>query len=379
MSDINKVLVAGANGYIAMWVIRYLLEQGYSVRGTVRDELKMAVVVDSFPGHISKGSLEVVVAADATEQGAYDMAVRDVDAVIHAATPVLFSDGEPEEMIRPARDGTINLLNSILSCGTPVQRVILTSSVASIFRISLEQNEGQIEPRQPRKLTEDDWNEESLALCDMLGVNAPPLDKYMAGKIIAEKAARDFIKVHKDQITWDVVSLHPSWVFGGTEMIQPAVRPCTDPAHMNLSSKLWFDAVFTDTKAEHLGNSSGGWVDVRDVALAHVRALQRMEAGGLFRSTKSPSSGMTSVSVLMKDPTPHPRFNIQIIVDQIANKLKPTLPALLHPIAPPRPDILSQYFYEYSNDKARDILGIKFRTKEETVRDTFEEWAKYGI
>lgn len=283
------------------------------------------------------------------------MAVRDVDAVIHAATPVLFSDGEPEEMIRPARDGTINLLNSILSCGTPVQRVILTSSVASIFRISLEQNEGQIEPRQPRKLTEDDWNEESLALCDMLGVNAPPLDKYMAGKIIAEKAARDFIKVHKDQITWDVVSLHPSWVFG------PAVRPCTDPAHMNLSSKLWFDAVFTDTKAEHLGNSSGGWVDVRDVALAHVRALQRMEAGG------------ERIILSADEPFIWNDFN------QIANKLKPTLPALLHPIAPPRPDILSQYFYEYSNDKARDILGIKFRTKEETVRDTFEEWAKYGI
>ena len=43
-----KVLVSGANGYIAMWVVRTLLERGYTVRGTVRTEDKAKFMIDYF-------------------------------------------------------------------------------------------------------------------------------------------------------------------------------------------------------------------------------------------------------------------------------------------------------------------------------------------
>jgi hypothetical protein len=74
-----------------------------------------------------------------------------------------------------------------------------------------------------------------------------------------------------------------------------------------------------------------------------------------------------------------PSLKALIYLDTIANKLKPSLPTLSCRIAPARLDIPSRYFYEYSNDKARDILGITFKTKEETTRDTIEVWANQGI
>ena len=90
-----KVLVSGANGYIAVWVVRTLLERGYSVRGTVRSESKTAFLKNSFRNEAESGRLELVIVPDITKPGAFDEAVKGVDAIEHTASPFHFKADDP--------------------------------------------------------------------------------------------------------------------------------------------------------------------------------------------------------------------------------------------------------------------------------------------
>ena len=91
----SKVLVSGANGYIAVWVVRTLLDRGFSVRGTVRSESKIPHLKKVFKDEFEKGLLEVVVVPDITVSGAFDEAVKGVDAIEHTASPFHFKADDP--------------------------------------------------------------------------------------------------------------------------------------------------------------------------------------------------------------------------------------------------------------------------------------------
>ena len=91
-----KVLVTGANGFIAAWITKYLLEGGYSVRGTVRTQEKAAYLKALFKDAIDSGRLEYYNVPDFLVPGAFDEAVKDTDAIIHTATPVTLKAGDPE-------------------------------------------------------------------------------------------------------------------------------------------------------------------------------------------------------------------------------------------------------------------------------------------
>ena len=95
-----KVLVTGANGYLAAYVVKKYLEAGYSVRGTVRSLSKSAFLKDKF-GHYGD-RFELVVVEDITKDGAFDEAVKGVDAIAHTASPFQFNNPNP--------DGTSNLI-----------------------------------------------------------------------------------------------------------------------------------------------------------------------------------------------------------------------------------------------------------------------------
>jgi nucleoside-diphosphate-sugar epimerase len=91
-----KVLVTGANGYLATWVVKKYLEAGYSVRGTVRSLSKSAFLNDKF-GHYGD-RFELVVVEDITKDGAFDEAVKGIDAIAHTASPVHFNITKPDGM-----------------------------------------------------------------------------------------------------------------------------------------------------------------------------------------------------------------------------------------------------------------------------------------
>ena len=150
----SKVLVSGANGYIAMWIVRTLLERGFAVRGTVRTEEKGDFMINYFKSLGYGDNFEVVVVDDIVKvvdgfwpylwpdlefkEGAFDEAVKGVNAIEHTASPVQFNPKEPEgvqleryrydaysflyliyevDLINPAVQGTRGMLKSALKYG----------------------------------------------------------------------------------------------------------------------------------------------------------------------------------------------------------------------------------------------------------------------
>ncbi|KAF8878449.1 hypothetical protein BD779DRAFT_1554703 [Infundibulicybe gibba] len=211
-----KVLVSGANGYIAIWVVRNLLEKGYSVRGTVRSVEKTAYLKGYFKSYGDK--FEAVVVEDITKEGAFDEAVKGVDAIEHIASPFHMNAVDPQELIKPAVEGTIGILKSAAKAGGSVKRVVVTSSCAAVLHVSSE----------PRVFTEVDWNEQSVKEVEEQGSSAPNIAKYRASKTLAEKgtlpshssrleftavlAAWDFYNSKKPELGWDLVVINPPFV-----------------------------------------------------------------------------------------------------------------------------------------------------------------------
>ena len=131
-----NILVTGANGYLGLWIVRVLLDRGFSVKGTVRSP----AVADSITQFIKEmypeqtARFQCVVVPDITivssnpenpetflltliQDGAFDDAITDVAAVIHTASPVLFAEEDPEACIGPAVRGTVSILHSVLKHG----------------------------------------------------------------------------------------------------------------------------------------------------------------------------------------------------------------------------------------------------------------------
>ncbi|KAI5992204.1 hypothetical protein EDD15DRAFT_2272940 [Pisolithus albus] len=346
----SKILVTGANGYIAMWVVHEFLIRGYTVRGTVRSAKKAEHIQKQFAGFGDK--LEVVVVEDITKEGAFDEVVKGVDAVAHTASPFHFNAHRPEELIEPAVKGTVGVLQSVLKHGTSVKRIVITSSVAAILR----------DEPTPVTFTENDWNQQSLDLVNELGEKAPNMVKYRASKTLAEKAAWKFVEDHKREINWDVTTLNPPFVFG------PAIHELTDPASLNTSAKVFYDYVADASKAEAVGNdflatSGGCWVDVRDLAEAHRLALEKQEAGG-------------ERIIICSGP-----FKWQDFIDA-ANALDPP-PKLSKPIPKGRPGSGSGHpntvhLTIYDTSKSDRLFGLRYRTMATTTKDTFSDYQARG-
>src|SRR4051795_3402630 len=126
------VLVTGGTGFLGGWCIAGLLEQGHTVRTTVRD-LKRA---DDVRAHVSAAGQEAdgrlsVLAADLNGDAGWPEAVAGADYVLHVASPFPPAQPkDPDELIVPARDGALRVIKAALDAD--VKRIVLTSSVAAV-------------------------------------------------------------------------------------------------------------------------------------------------------------------------------------------------------------------------------------------------------
>jgi len=219
ISSPAKVLVTGANGYLATWVVKKYLEAGYSVRGTVRSLSRSAFLNDKFSHYGDR--FELVVVEDITKDGAFDEAVQGVDAIAHTASPFHYKSTNPDgmseflwilvlvingytDLIIPAVRGTTSILNSALKHGSTLKRLILTSSVAAVRE----------ETAVPRTFNESNWNNSAVEAVKTKGSAAGPVMIYLASKTLAEKAAWEFVADHKSEISWDLVVVNPPLIFG---------------------------------------------------------------------------------------------------------------------------------------------------------------------
>ncbi|EOO00522.1 putative nad dependent epimerase protein [Phaeoacremonium minimum UCRPA7] len=193
----GTVLVTGANGYIAGRVIEAFLLAGYHVRGTVRSASSVKALISALENY--HNNFDVVEVPDITASGAFDEAVKGVDAVAHLAAPVSLSFDDPDPVIKAAVEGTTSILDSAIR-EPSIKSVLLMSSIATIIGIREEDY----------NYTEKDWNTWVEGLLQKLGKNAPGNVIYAAEKTLAEKAFWQFRDEKKP--TFAMTSINPVFV-----------------------------------------------------------------------------------------------------------------------------------------------------------------------
>jgi len=256
----GKVLLTGANGFIATHVLIRFLQAGHTVVGTVRSNEKAEEALRTIPEDL-RSKVKFAIVPDIAAPGAFDQVIKDndVDAVVHTATPFRY-DVSPEELFNPAVHGAQNVLESAHQHGHNITRIIVLSSCAAVYN--------PFKGNWPEKtFTEEDWNPitKEQALSGHIGL------AYYGAKTHSEKAAWDFQKAKNPKFS--IVSLNPPFVFG------PIAKPVTAVKDIATSnSELWGLIDGSRKGGEIPPSVVWAWVDVRDVAEAHLRAYEQKEA-----------------------------------------------------------------------------------------------------
>lgn len=252
MSDPNDsadlVLVTGGSGFVGAHCIIALLEAGYRVRTTIRTPARAADVRAQLlaGGLDDPGDRLEFALADLTSDAGWAEAVAGCRFVLHVASPFPSTQPkDPDELIRPARDGALRVLRASRDAG--VERVVLTSSFAAI---------GYGHAPTDRPFTEEDWTELD---------SGRPVSPYVQSKTIAERAAWDFIR--SDGGSLELATVNPVGILG------PVLGP-------DISSSVELVRLVKEGRLPRLPDVHFGIVDVRDVAALHLLAMTRPEAAG---------------------------------------------------------------------------------------------------
>jgi len=254
----GKILVTGSTGYIGAWIVKDAVDRGYDVLIAVRKEAQAKFIEAKYPA----GKVTHIVVADVEAPDAYDEAVKDVDGIIHAASPVIWSWEDPSEVTGPAIKGATGILRSAQKFGPKVKRVVITSSAVAVVQDSQLGGEGTY-------FDETLWNESSPKELEEKGVKTSGWVAYCASKTLAEKAAWNYVKTEKPH--FDLTTILPVWCWGPyIHDVSGKKDPGTTPA-VFLSS---FPA------GDLSGQIMGDFVDVRDTAALHVQSLITPAAGG---------------------------------------------------------------------------------------------------
>jgi len=240
----SKVLVTGGSGYVGTQLIAALLRDGSEVRATVRSLGGEAAVRGAVRrGGVDDAGLQLV-EADLTSDGGWPAALDGVEEVHHVASPIPSTQpNDPDELIVPARQGTLRVLKAARDAGA--RRVVLTSSFAAVG----------YSPKAVRDYTEADWTD----------LDTPGLAPYPRSKAIAERAAWDFIQTEGRDT--ELVVVNPTFIAGPS--LVAALR----------STLTGFKAIIEGTMPA-LPRQRFGVVDVRDVADAHITAMATPAAAG---------------------------------------------------------------------------------------------------
>lgn len=229
----TKVFVTGASGFIAKHILRELLENGYEVRASVRSDRRK----DELKGLFLDSSLEFAT-LDLTRDEGWQDALKGCDVLIHTASPFpLTEPKDPQELIRPAVDGTLRAMRAAKDAG--IKRVILTSSCAAIYK---QADKPKMQPSDETCWTSPD---------------DPSVGAYEASKTLAERAAWDFVAEHPDIA---LTTINPGAVFG-------------PPMDARYGSSLELVEQLMTGKVPMAPPMDMVAVDVRDVARMHVTAI----------------------------------------------------------------------------------------------------------
>ncbi len=342
----SPVLVTGATGYVASWIVKDLLTAGVTVHAAVRDpenteKLKyLNEIAEKTAGKIRYFKTNLL------DEGSYAEAMAGCSIVFHTASPFTVDVKDPQkELVDPARLGTRNVL--LEATKTPsVKRVVLTSSCAAVYgdNIDLEKIPNGI-------FTEENWNQSSS-----LAHNP-----YSFSKKEAEKEAW---KIADAQDRWQLVTVNPSLVMG------PGINPRASSESFNLIRQMG-----NGTMKAGVPDLGMGVVDVRDVAQAHIAAAYTPQAKGRYIT----SGHNTSLPEMAKQLLP--KFGDHYPIPR--KRMPKFLVWLLGPITTPgltRKFVARNVGYPWKGDNSKSIeeLGMKYRSLSQTMNDFFQQIVDTG-
>ncbi|KAG0467384.1 hypothetical protein HPP92_018353 [Vanilla planifolia] len=314
--DAGRVCVTGAGGFVASWLVKLLLSNGYKVNGTVRNpgDEKNAHLKEL---HMPSENL-LLCKADLLDYEALLSAVQGCEGLFHVACPVPYHELlDPEsEVIAPAITGTLNVLKACSEVG--VRRVVVVSSVMSVMK----------NPKWPKDEVMDEscWTDEEYYR-NIKGW-------YGLAKTLAERAAWEYA----GKTGLNMVTVCPAMVLG--PLLQPTV---------NATSLFLLDIIKGPPKP--LPNRFLHFVDARDLADALLLVYEKPQSSGRYICAPH-RCDIRKVVNLMKNMYPHYKYLENFTeVDQ---------------------DLVM-------SSAKLNSLGWKYRTLEETLADTIEYFRETNL
>ncbi|OAL26113.1 hypothetical protein AYO20_10247 [Fonsecaea nubica] len=326
-----KVLLTGGSGFLAVHCLDELLKHGHDVVVTVRSDEKGQYLQELFKGQ----TVSYTIVKDIAVDGAFDEAVQaepPFEAVVHTASPFHFKvTDNKRDLLDPAINGTTGILKAVHQSAKSVKHVVVTSSFAALSNYR----------NPPAVYSEEIWNDMTMEEA----LTAPnPQAAYRASKKFAEKAAWDFLEAEKPGFT--LTTLCPPMIYG------PVLHQVKSLDDLNTSSLRILNLYRGTPRAGPVGSPIH--VDVRDLALAHVLALERPQAANQRFFVAAQLATETQLREIMEEAFPEIRGNLK---DELTNTPPP---------------------WGIDNSKSINVLGIKYRPLKETIVDAVNSLKKLG-
>ena len=342
MTSSKPILVTGASGFVALHTIIQLLQQGYTVRATLRSLSREAEVRETISKHVQANDRLEILPADLEQESGWNEAMQNVEYVLHIASPFpLFEPKHEDELIIPAVQGTQRVLRAAHQAG--IKRVVQVSSNAAISAGHSGEN---------KTFTEADWSDVEKNI-----------GAYSKSKTLAERAAWDFINGAENLNKMELAAINPPLILGPVP-------------NKDVRTSIELVRTLMLGQVPGVGRIKMGMVDVRDVASAIILAMNTPEAAGnRFLVAADKSMWLKDIADLLYGKYAARGYKI--------NRIQfPSLLVRLIALFDKKVSRVTEsldWDYELSNEKAKRVLKWTPRSAEESILSMAESLIEQGF
>ena len=332
----EKVLVTGATGYIGLHCIHQLLNQGYAVNGSIRSPERKDEIFEALKNHNTSTEHLNLFTFDLNDDEGWDQGMEGCDYLLHVASPIALENHDEDFFVKPAVAGVNRAMKFAKKHN--LKKVVLTSSVAAIYETMESKS----------YYDENDWSDPEN----------PAISHYSKSKTLAERAAWEFVE--NENHPFELAVINPALVIGPSlsgdlgesnkaiEMVATGKMPVAVPLQF-------------------------GYVDVRDVAAAHILAMQNPSSNGERFALAEKDLWYGDVAKVLRDngfdkaPTLAVPVWLAKILAIFSKELKLAVP------------YLGRLRSVKNSTKAKDILGWNPRPAEESIVQIAQQIQDMGL